>query len=500
MNATPVQFLDGGLGTSLEDKYGVHFTETTPLWSSHLLLSDHDTLKSCQRDFAEVPVDILLTATYQVSVEGFQRTRTDSFPEGVLRAEIPPFLDVAVSIVEQVKRPATKIALSLGPYGAVMTPSQEYTGRYDNEHNSVEKLFRWHADRISLFTSVPRLDSRVDFVAFETVSRLDEILAIRKLTTLLASQSPDATDAGPLERTRFWISCVFPGSGQALPDGSSVGQVAELPQLVKAYEVSVRRLEEDGHLQSWPSLLLYPDGTNGEVYDTVTKTWKLPIGLREIAEGTMLSPKHEVVVAGAASWLVDAARPPTWTYRGFVLKFFTTPKPKVHHMPQQVVGYWQSTMIVSSSLVTIPSGEGFNRKTKTQNMALSLTVETSEMKLMIDPPPHYTTLGPHAAMQPLSSPAKSSAVPLAVEAAPAPASDAMYYGSVSTMARRAEAPATRRGLARLEAPGKTKASITAGIRDSNARLDVYYLVVPPSVRIKFIQKHTDISGCSRLTS
>lgn len=309
MATTPIQFLDGGLGTSLEDKYNVHFTETMPLWSSHLLLSDHDTLKSCQRDFAEVPVDILLTATYQVSAEGFQRTRTDSFPGGVSRAEIPPFLNLAVSIVEQVKRPATKIALSLGPYGAVMIPSQEYTGRYDNEHGSVEKLFRWHADRISLFASVPRLDSRVDFVAFETVPRLDEILAIRKLTTLLASQSPDATSAGPLGRTRYWISCVFPGTGQVLPDGSTVNQVirallslehsdnppwgiginctkiAELPQLVKAYEVSVKLLEEDGHLHSWPSLLLYPDGTNGEIYDTVTKTWKLPIGLGETVEG-----------------------------------------------------------------------------------------------------------------------------------------------------------------------------------------------------------------------
>ncbi|KAI0192930.1 Homocysteine S-methyltransferase [Xylaria flabelliformis] len=325
MVTTPVQFLDGGLGTSLEDKYNVHFSETTPLWSSHLLLSDHGTLKSCQRDFADVPVDIILTATYQVSAEGFQRTRTDSFPGGVPHAEIPPFLDVAVSIAEQVKQPATKIALSLGPYGAVMTPSQEYTGRYDDQHNSVEKLFRWHADRLSLFTSIPRLGSRIDFVAFETVPRLDEILAIRKLTTLLASQSPDATEAGPLERTRYWISCVFPSTGQALPDGSSVSQViraqlslehsdnppwgiginctkiAELPQLVRAYEVSVRLLEEDNQLQSWPSLLLYPDGTNGEVYDTVTKTWKLPTGLKEVAERPSWEQQLDDVVTQARS-------------------------------------------------------------------------------------------------------------------------------------------------------------------------------------------------------
>ncbi|TGJ78141.1 hypothetical protein E0Z10_g10622 [Xylaria hypoxylon] len=308
MAATPVQFLDGGLGTSLEDKYNLRFTEATPLWSSHLLLSDRDTLKSCQRDFAVIPVDILLTATYQVSVEGFQRTRTDSFPDGIPRPDIPQFLDSAVSIVEQVKQPATKIALSLGPYGAVMTPSQEYTARYDDEHNSADKLFRWHADRISLFTGIAQLDSRVDFIAFETVPRLDEILAIRRLTTLLDSESVDAAIVGPLGRTPYWISCVFPGTGQALPDGSNVNQVirallslehsndppwgiginctkiGQIPQLVRAYEIGIRLLEEDGHLRSWPSLLLYPDGTNGEVYDTATKTWTLPPGLTRTTE------------------------------------------------------------------------------------------------------------------------------------------------------------------------------------------------------------------------
>ncbi|GAW20635.1 hypothetical protein ANO14919_101430 [Xylariales sp. No.14919] len=323
MTATPVYFLDGGLGTSLEDKYDIRFTEATPLWSSHLLLSDRETLKSCQRDFAVIPVDILLTATYQVSVEGFRRTRTDSFPDGIPRPEIPQFLDTAVSIVEEVKQPKTKIALSLGAYGAVMTPSQEYTGQYDDEHNSADKLFRWHADRISLFTSIAQLDSRVDFLAFETVPRLDEILAIRRLTTLLASQPVDAAAAGPLGRTPYWISCVFPGTSQVLPDGSSVSQVirallsleysndppwgiginctkiAELPQLVRAYEIGVRLLEEDGHLQSWPSLLLYPDGTNGEVYDTVTKTWTLPAALGESTEESSWEQRLEEIVTEA---------------------------------------------------------------------------------------------------------------------------------------------------------------------------------------------------------
>ncbi|KAI0392895.1 Homocysteine S-methyltransferase [Xylariaceae sp. FL0594] len=301
MTATSIQFLDGGLGTSLEDEYGFHFSETTPLWSSHLLLSDRDILTSCQRAFAEIPVDVLLTATYQMSAEGFGRTRTDFYPAGVPREEIGDFLDAAVSILEEVKQPETKIALSLGPYGAVMVPSQEYSGQYDDEHDSTDKLFRWHIDRISLFYAIPNLERRVNYLAFETVPRLDEILAIRQVASLLSSQSQDAATASPLGRTPFWISCVFPGADHTLPDGSSIDQViqallsaehsgsipwgiginctkiAHLSDLVAAFEKSVRDLQERGQLASWPSLLLYPDGTNGEVYDTTTKSWRLPI-------------------------------------------------------------------------------------------------------------------------------------------------------------------------------------------------------------------------------
>ncbi|KAI1434515.1 Homocysteine S-methyltransferase [Xylaria sp. CBS 124048] len=306
MVSTPILFLDGGLGTSLEDEYGIQFTETTPLWSSDLLLSDPNTLKSCQRDFAQVPVDILLTATYQVSAEGFQRTKTESFPNGVSRSAIPSFLDDAVSIAEQVKRPTTMIALSLGPYGAVMTPGQEYSARYDDHHNSTDKLFCWHADRMNLFSSIPRLDTRIQFVAFETVPRLDEILAIRRLTARDALPSECSDTFGSLGRTPYWISCVFP-TDQTLPDGSNVGQVirallsseysdrppwgiginctkiAKLPDLVRAYRDNVKLLEDEGHLHSWPSLLLYPDGTNGEVYDMATKTWRLPTGQKAVS-------------------------------------------------------------------------------------------------------------------------------------------------------------------------------------------------------------------------
>ncbi|KAI2613492.1 Homocysteine S-methyltransferase [Hypoxylon fragiforme] len=296
---TPVLFLDGGLGTSLEDNYGVKFGKHTPLWSSHLLVDDPDTLRTCQRDFGNVPVDILSTATYQVSAEGFARTKTSDHPHGISRSEILPFLNLAISIAEEVKAPEARVALSLGSYGSCMVPSQEYSGKYDGEHDSIEQLCDWHRDRIGLFNQIDRLESRVGFVAFETVPKLIEIKAIRKLFTHAPSSSSNARPIlhGSLP---FWISCVFPNDDYTLPDGSDIDQVVDamldpdasdvfpwgiginctkinkLPELVRMYSTAVSRLAKAGRLTAQPSLVLYPDGTNGEVYDTTTMTWHAP--------------------------------------------------------------------------------------------------------------------------------------------------------------------------------------------------------------------------------
>lgn len=288
---TPVIFLDGGLGTSLEDKYGVTFSsKTTPLWSSHPLISDPQTLLACQRDFGQVPVDVIETATYQVSIHGFAATKTAQWPNGIDRANIPQFLQTAVDIADQARgKGNAKIALSLGPYGSTMVPGQEYSGAYDDYHNDEEKLTDWWAERLSLFQGAGILD-KISFVACETLPRLDEIRAVRTAV------------AGFTTSTPCWIACVFPGEGDQLPDGSSIEQVVDamllpdgsktqpwgvginctklhkLPDLVGKFEAAVSTLVRKGTISAWPALVLYPDGTNGEVYNTTTQKWELPAG------------------------------------------------------------------------------------------------------------------------------------------------------------------------------------------------------------------------------
>jgi homocysteine S-methyltransferase len=295
--ATPLIFLDGGLGTTLEEEHAVRFTSsTTPLWSSHLLLtpSGQATLRRCQGDFVRAGAGILLTATYQVSIEGFERTRTDQSPDGVPRADIPEFLNAAISIAEDTAsasedagRGKAKIALSLGPYGACMIPSQEYSGKYDAEHNDEESLFTWHAERLALFEQVSGLAGRINYVAFETVPRYDEIRAIRR-----------AFATSTLKGKPFWISAVYPGEDptpRALADGTPVTDVVmamldlrvsdavpwavginctgieKLRALVKPYEAVVKHLR---NLERRPALVLCPNGTSDEVYDSTTQKWQ----------------------------------------------------------------------------------------------------------------------------------------------------------------------------------------------------------------------------------
>lgn len=284
--------LDGGLGTSLEQNHGIKFGPSTPLWSSDLLVSDPETLLHCQKDFGDAPVDIILTATYQVSIEGFAATRsTAKFPNGISKDSIPRFLDDAVSIAARAKQEHAHVALSIGPYGACMIPSQEYSGKYDAPHDTAESLLSWHRERMQLFAAIQDLPLQTAYIALETIPRVDEIKAMRR-----------ALDAVPELATNlpFWMSCLFPGDGEALPDGSSpemavqamldpsfaqsrpwgIGinctKVWKLDALLRRYEAAVATMVQEGHIQEWPALVLYPDGTNGEVYNTATQQWELP--------------------------------------------------------------------------------------------------------------------------------------------------------------------------------------------------------------------------------
>jgi homocysteine S-methyltransferase len=275
----PLLLLDGGLGTTLEDLEGVKFSsKATPLWSSHLLITAPNQLRRVHSGFVDAGADILLTATYQACLTGFTRTRLNSRP--ISTAEARRYMLSAIALARQAFDSHTcgLVALSLGAYGAILTPSAEYSGAYGNMHEL--DLVAFHQERLSIFLSEPEVWGDIDLVAIETIPRLDEIRAVRSVMANIPENS----------RKPYWISCVFPNSDVALPDGSSIpavisallnGQgdppfaigfnctkVCHVPHLVQQFEHAI----EEAGLQ-FPRLVLYPDGASHRKYDTSSQQW-----------------------------------------------------------------------------------------------------------------------------------------------------------------------------------------------------------------------------------
>ncbi|PBP25789.1 homocysteine S-methyltransferase [Diplocarpon rosae] len=272
---TPILLLDGGLGTTLACQHGCTFSDSTPLWSSHLLLSDPDSaLLKTQTAFADAGADVLLSATYQASYEGFARTG-----DGVGEREAGRLMRRSVKIARasfrQKESEKGTVALGLGAYGATMVPSQEYSGQYDESHLSRSDSLEEEEEKIHVWGDI-------GYVAFETVPLLQEIEAVRAVMT-------------GMER-KFWVSCVFPGEENKLPDGSCIRdvvkamlerqkglavpwgigvnctKVGKVEGLIMEFEKEIQLLMGRREAE-WPSLVIYPDGTDGEIYNTVTKEW-----------------------------------------------------------------------------------------------------------------------------------------------------------------------------------------------------------------------------------
>ena len=98
LDLSGLHVLDGGMATELERK---GFDLSGPLWSAHVLESSPEAIASVHRDYLEAGADRLLTASYQVSAEGFQQIGLG--PQDAGRA-----LRASVAIAEKVRGASTR--------------------------------------------------------------------------------------------------------------------------------------------------------------------------------------------------------------------------------------------------------------------------------------------------------------------------------------------------------------------------------------------------------
>ncbi|THA29504.1 homocysteine S-methyltransferase [Streptomyces sp. A1277] len=155
--------LDGGLSNQLEAQ-GCDLSDA--LWSARLLADGPGQIEAAHAAYVRAGAQVLISASYQASFEGFER-------RGIGRAE-------AAGLFARSMEPARRaagaverdvwVAASVGPYGAVTADGAEYRGRYGL---TIRELERFHRPRIEALAA-----AGPDVLALETVPDMEEARAL----------------------------------------------------------------------------------------------------------------------------------------------------------------------------------------------------------------------------------------------------------------------------------------------------------------------------------
>jgi homocysteine S-methyltransferase len=252
--------LDGAMATELEGK---GFDLSGPLWSAHVLQDFPQAIAEVHRDYLEAGADCLLTASYQVSAEGFQKLGFSAERAAEAAAQA---LQAAVALAEEARRAFQMrssrriwIAASLGPYGAMLHNGAEYHGNYDC---SFDDLVGFHRRRIAVLAA-----TKADFLAFESVPSLAEaqavLAALQEFPSLGAYVSFTCRDRVHVSHGEPLRACT--AFLQKEPQIVGVGVNCTPPALITSL------IAEMAEATAKP-ILVYPN--SGEGWDAVGHCWQ----------------------------------------------------------------------------------------------------------------------------------------------------------------------------------------------------------------------------------
>ena len=174
--ARPVA-LDGALATELESR---GFDLSDRLWSARLLADDPDAIEAVHGAYLRAGAQVLITASYQASAEGFAALGLDAAQSAAL---LRRSVRLAQRARDRAGIPDALVAASVGPYGAVLAGGQEYTGDYGATTD--RELEDFHERRLrALLAAGP------DCVACETIPRAGEASVLARVLDRLGA--PDA--------------------------------------------------------------------------------------------------------------------------------------------------------------------------------------------------------------------------------------------------------------------------------------------------------------------
>lgn len=238
--------LDGAMGTELSRR---GFDLSDPLWSAKVLIEHPDAVLALHLDYLDAGADLISTASYQISEEGFARV---GLSPSKARAALTDSLRLAERAVqlhaERSGTPARTVAVSLGPYGAILADGSEYTGRYAL---SYADLVRFHRSRFAVLA-----DAGASLLALETFPSIHE-----------AEAALEALE--PFTELQAWLSFV-PREAPPPVETLSSERLLALSFNCGPPELTLRNAARVAALSRRP-VFAYPN--RGGTWDPVTKTW-----------------------------------------------------------------------------------------------------------------------------------------------------------------------------------------------------------------------------------
>ncbi|KAK1313665.1 Homocysteine S-methyltransferase 2 [Acorus calamus] len=263
--------IDGGLATELE-RNGADLND--PLWSAKCLISSPHLIRKVHLDYLEAGANILITASYQATIQGFESkgiSREES--ENLLRKSAEIACEARDIFLERCtkgcysgtggapKNHPVLVAASIGSYGAYLADGSEYSGEY-GEAVTLAILKDFHRRRVQVLA-----ESGVDIIAFETIPNKIEAQAYIelleendiKIPAWLSFNSKDGVNVVSGDSLH---ECAL--IAESCNKVVAVGINCTPPRFIHGLITSVQKVTSK-------PIIIYPN--SGETYDADRKEW-----------------------------------------------------------------------------------------------------------------------------------------------------------------------------------------------------------------------------------
>ena len=244
--------MDGGLATQLEAQ-GCDINDA--LWSAGLLQTAPHEIVNAHRAFIDAGAEVIATAGYQASREGFSQ-------RGLSANESDALMLRSIDLVKQAAEEAEAniaVAMSFGPYGAMLHDGSEYHGNYGVDDKTIRDF---HLARFEVLDSAD-----IDVLALETIPSLQEAEAladaldgfsIPSWVSFSCKDGAHACDGHPIET----VVKVFARHSSVRALGINCTPPQYASELVQRIHAAVPGL----------AVLAYPN--SGETWHAASATWQ----------------------------------------------------------------------------------------------------------------------------------------------------------------------------------------------------------------------------------